>query len=221
MSEQRERPDDRPLDLSGAGFSGQRCPFCHDAVDAQGEVWTACQGCLARHHEACWSENGRCGSCGSAASLVPRAPQAASTPAPQTGPSRPRAAGVVAAALVGALGAVLLPGVASENTALLVILAGGPAATIAMARLGRTAFWASGLPFLIHLATALLFLLSPHGKEEGAALLAVMGLVNAIVGRVALSWPGEDSEPPAFPTRSRPQPSKGPPLPKGADPKAD
>lgn len=213
MSEQRARPDERPIDLSGAGFSGQRCPFCHDAVDAQGEAWTACQGCLARHHEACWSENGRCGSCGSAASLVPRTQ--ATAPAPEPVPARPRAAGIVAATLVGALGAVLLPGMATENMALLVILAGGPAATIAMARLGRTAWWASGLPFLIHAAVALVFLLSPHGKEAGAALLALMGLVNAIVGRVALAWPGEDDEAPAFPRPPRPAATKG------ADPKAE
>lgn len=43
-----------------------RCPFCHVGVDAQAEAWTACQGCLARHHTACWAEGGRCGACGDA-----------------------------------------------------------------------------------------------------------------------------------------------------------
>jgi hypothetical protein len=46
-----------------------RCPFCHEGAEAEGSV--ACQGCLARHHEACWSESGRCASCGSERALAP------------------------------------------------------------------------------------------------------------------------------------------------------
>lgn len=48
-----------------------RCPFCHEGAEAEGSV--ACQGCLARHHEACWTEAGRCGSCGSQQALAPMA----------------------------------------------------------------------------------------------------------------------------------------------------
>lgn len=48
-----------------------RCPFCHEGAEAEGSV--ACQGCLARHHEACWNESGRCGSCGSQQGLAPMA----------------------------------------------------------------------------------------------------------------------------------------------------
>lgn len=49
-----------------------RCPFCHEGAEAEGSV--VCQGCLARHHEACWTEaGGRCGSCGAERALAPTA----------------------------------------------------------------------------------------------------------------------------------------------------
>ncbi len=48
-----------------------RCPFCHDDLNVEEEVWIACSGCLARHHEACWTEGGACGSCGGAERLAP------------------------------------------------------------------------------------------------------------------------------------------------------
>lgn len=49
-----------------------RCPFCHEGAEAEGSV--VCQGCLARHHEPCWTEaGGRCGSCGSERALAPAA----------------------------------------------------------------------------------------------------------------------------------------------------
>jgi hypothetical protein len=48
-----------------------RCPFCHEGAEADGSV--VCQGCLARHHEACWNEAGRCGSCGTERALAPTA----------------------------------------------------------------------------------------------------------------------------------------------------
>jgi hypothetical protein len=41
-----------------------RCPFCHERVDVETEAWRACEACLARHHESCWNESGRCSSCG-------------------------------------------------------------------------------------------------------------------------------------------------------------
>lgn len=47
-----------------------RCPFCHDQVVVEARGWIACAGCLARHHEACWSEGGACASCGDDAPLV-------------------------------------------------------------------------------------------------------------------------------------------------------
>lgn len=40
-----------------------RCPFCHEDVAVEGE-WSACSRCLARHHQPCWTEGGRCASCG-------------------------------------------------------------------------------------------------------------------------------------------------------------
>lgn len=39
-----------------------RCPFCHaDAGVAASRG--VCANCLARHHDACWSESGRCAAC--------------------------------------------------------------------------------------------------------------------------------------------------------------
>lgn len=38
-----------------------RCPFCHEDVAPEGA--TVCEGCLARHHVACWEEGGHCSSC--------------------------------------------------------------------------------------------------------------------------------------------------------------
>jgi hypothetical protein len=52
-----------------AGRSPNRCPFCHEACEADDA--TVCQDCLARHHADCWSESARCAACGSARSLAP------------------------------------------------------------------------------------------------------------------------------------------------------
>lgn len=41
-----------------------RCPFCHDDLVPEVEVWTACARCLARHHAACWRDAARCATCG-------------------------------------------------------------------------------------------------------------------------------------------------------------
>ena len=41
-----------------------RCPYCHADVDLAGDEWLACEGCLARHHAACFEEHGRCSACG-------------------------------------------------------------------------------------------------------------------------------------------------------------
>jgi hypothetical protein len=50
--------------------SPQRCPYCHDEVDSRDDGWLACAGCLARHHEDCWQELGRCSSCADDRSLA-------------------------------------------------------------------------------------------------------------------------------------------------------
>lgn len=44
--------------------SPQRCPYCHEGVGPADAGQVACQGCLARHHAACWTEAGRCAACG-------------------------------------------------------------------------------------------------------------------------------------------------------------
>lgn len=46
-----------------------RCPYCHDAFDDYGRV---CAVCLARHHDDCWVEAGRCASCSGELALALR-----------------------------------------------------------------------------------------------------------------------------------------------------
>lgn len=41
--------------------SRTRCPFCHSSF--ADDEWVACRECLARHHVACWGENGACATC--------------------------------------------------------------------------------------------------------------------------------------------------------------
>ncbi len=53
-----------------AEASPTRCPYCHERIELKEESWLACEACLARHHEACWTEGGRCSSCGSTAPLA-------------------------------------------------------------------------------------------------------------------------------------------------------
>lgn len=66
--EKPSAPSERPAepqardDVHVAG-SQVRCPFCHGRVEPETDDWSACQRCLARHHQPCWSEHGRCGSC--------------------------------------------------------------------------------------------------------------------------------------------------------------
>ena len=40
-----------------------RCPFCHDAIEGEGEK-QGCGSCMAWHHTECWAEAGKCASCG-------------------------------------------------------------------------------------------------------------------------------------------------------------
>ncbi|MBI3724999.1 hypothetical protein HY251_13750 [bacterium] len=46
--------------------SAIRCPYCHSDVSPETADWVACKSCLARHHVACWGENGTCSTCGHA-----------------------------------------------------------------------------------------------------------------------------------------------------------
>lgn len=68
-----ERSAERIVDLGR-----ERCPFCHDEVEVERAV--VCQACLARHHDGCWDEGGRCSSCGELERLVPKG-RATLTPA--------------------------------------------------------------------------------------------------------------------------------------------
>lgn len=66
MEQEKPAPERKPEpaprdDVRVAALS--RCPFCHaDAGVAASRG--VCAACLARHHDACWEENGRCSSCG-------------------------------------------------------------------------------------------------------------------------------------------------------------
>jgi len=48
-----------------------RCPFCHEEAERERSV--ACQDCLARHHEDCWTEGAGCSACSSQRQLAPSA----------------------------------------------------------------------------------------------------------------------------------------------------
>jgi len=56
--------------------SPNRCPYCHDEVLSSEDDWLACADCLARHHDECWRELGRCSSCAGERSLALGAPSA-------------------------------------------------------------------------------------------------------------------------------------------------
>jgi len=56
--------------VDGVEVTANRCPFCHEGVQADGAN-VACEGCLARHHAPCWDEGGgRCAACGGERALV-------------------------------------------------------------------------------------------------------------------------------------------------------
>jgi hypothetical protein len=65
-----------------------RCPYCHEDVHHESEPWLACAACLARHHDDCWRDAGRCGTCGATQAAGPVV-----THAPSTAPAeeKPRA----------------------------------------------------------------------------------------------------------------------------------
>jgi tetratricopeptide (TPR) repeat protein len=91
-------PEVVPDERVKVGASLVRCPYCHDAVKPESTDWVACRGCLARHHESCWSEHAKCATCAGTTVLETRA--------------RPAGQGRVFAALiatVGVLAVVTLP----------------------------------------------------------------------------------------------------------------
>jgi hypothetical protein len=94
-------PDPRTdLDLA---VQRPRCPFCHEPIELE-DTKQACVECMAWHHDACWSEHGRCATC-QAVAVAPLATQA-----------RPKKKGVglkILAVIVGMLTAFLLLGVMS------------------------------------------------------------------------------------------------------------
>ena len=56
-----------PQERDDVKLAVSRCPYCRDDVAAEGSA--VCEGCLARHHPACWDEAGACSACGSASRL--------------------------------------------------------------------------------------------------------------------------------------------------------
>lgn len=71
--------------------SPTRCPYCHDSVDLEGERWVACGDCLARHHDDCHRDHGRCASCDSTKKLISEG----SAPAIETTLSAEQQAGIL------------------------------------------------------------------------------------------------------------------------------
>lgn len=85
------------------GQGRARCPFCHDELGS-GATWVACVECLARHHDACWSEGRGCATCGGgegAGRVAARGRMGASTVA--------LAALALVAAVAGLAGVLRLP----------------------------------------------------------------------------------------------------------------
>lgn len=107
-------------DVHVHGPGALRCPFCHDAVDVDAAVaWVACERCLARHHEPCWHEAGRCGGCAHEVALAGRLGPASGAP--------PRSAAALRIALAAGL------------IAALVLMAGGVVAYVGLRRSAQEA----------------------------------------------------------------------------------
>jgi len=60
-------PPQPPPERDDVKLAVSRCPYCRDDVAAEGSA--VCEGCLTRHHPACWDEAARCSSCGSTSRL--------------------------------------------------------------------------------------------------------------------------------------------------------
>jgi hypothetical protein len=64
------------------GHTPTRCPYCHDHVGPEDEN-VVCNGCLARHHRACWDESAaRCGTCGHSQAARTGHPEKGDAPTP-------------------------------------------------------------------------------------------------------------------------------------------
>ncbi|MBL4847847.1 MAG: hypothetical protein JKY65_20215 [Planctomycetes bacterium] len=63
--------DAPPVERDDVRVLTNRCPFCHDDIHVDSDVWIACARCFARHHDPCWGESGACGSCGGEQRLAP------------------------------------------------------------------------------------------------------------------------------------------------------
>jgi hypothetical protein len=80
MTEEKPRPEParEPAPRDDITVGANRCPFCHEQVQAK--EWVACAACLARHHEACWAESGRCATCRYETKLRPDEKRASAGP---------------------------------------------------------------------------------------------------------------------------------------------
>ena len=58
--------DPTPAEREDVHVAANRCPFCHDDVQATALDGVVCAQCLTRHHDACWKEAAKCSSCGHA-----------------------------------------------------------------------------------------------------------------------------------------------------------
>jgi hypothetical protein len=60
---------DEPVERDDVHVAANRCPFCHEDVEAAESV--VCRECLARHHSSCWSESEQCSACACTVKLQP------------------------------------------------------------------------------------------------------------------------------------------------------
>ncbi|MEZ6189335.1 MAG: RING finger protein [Planctomycetota bacterium] len=105
-----ERPAEPPRDVArdDVAVAANRCPYCHTAVTAGDADGVACKGCLARHHQSCWDEAGRCSACGAEEALVSQVkPAQQEEPAPSARRQLRLIAAVTLSALL-AMGAMFL-----------------------------------------------------------------------------------------------------------------
>ncbi|MCA8924113.1 MAG: hypothetical protein KDD82_20045 [Planctomycetes bacterium] len=123
-----------------------RCPFCHEAVDLEGDRWLACAACLARHHTDCWDDHGACSTC-SATQVLEPTERGGVRPAVQTGPW-PEVAPPLPPARAGARAALiaLVFGLTLFSVGYRVLVAGGLEQTAALF-IGLPALLASVLAF--------------------------------------------------------------------------
>ena len=69
------------MDLLGRVHDGEvRCPYCHDALEAEALDIVTCPGCRTRHHVACVQELGHCSVHGCGRALPEAEPRQAASP---------------------------------------------------------------------------------------------------------------------------------------------